>query len=216
MRACHPEQEGCVERDDVRIFYKVFGTGKPTVLLLPTWLIVHSRIWKAQVPYIARHCRVITFNGCGNGRSRRPASADAYSDQEFVADALAVMDATATRQAVLVAISAGACWTLLLAAKHTERVAGAVFIGPALPLGPGNPGRLMYSFNDVLDTDAGWTKYNHHYWLKDYRGFLEFFMPQIFTEPHSTKQTEDAVGWKLETTPEVLIAIMDVPSAVPI
>jgi len=214
MRARYPDQEGAALRDGVHIFYEVFGTGEPTVLLLPTWSIVHSRIWKAQVPYLARHCRVITFDGRGNGRSSRPANADAYSDREFVADALAVMDATATEQAVLVSLSAGACWALLLAAEHPERVTGAVFIGPALPLGFPHTERMVYSFDDVLDTDEGWAKDNRHYWLKDYRGFLEFFMAQIFTEPHSTKQFEDAIGWGFETTPEVLIATQDAPPAV--
>jgi pimeloyl-ACP methyl ester carboxylesterase/predicted glycosyltransferase len=214
MRARYPDQEGEVSRVEARIFYEIFGTGDPTVLLLPTWSIVHSRIWKAQVPYLARHCRVITFDGRGNGRSSRPERVEAYSDKEFAADALAVMDATATRQAVLVSVSAGAYWALLLAAEHPERVAGAVFIGPALPLGPSHQERLMYSFNDVLDTDEGWARYNRHYWLKDYRGFLEFFMSQIFTEPHSTKQIEDAVGWGLETTPGVLIATEDAPFTV--
>ncbi len=213
MRARYPDQEGFVERGDVRIFYEVFGTGEPTVLLLPTWSILHSRLWKAQVPYLARHCWVITFDGRGNGRSSRPAGADAYSDRGFAADALAVMDATATRRAVLVSFSLGTLWALLLAAEHPERVAGVVFIGPALPFGL-HPPRMMYSFDDVLDTDEGWAKYNRHSWLKDYHGFLQFFMSQIFTEPHSTKQIEDAVGWGLETTPEVLIATADAPYAV--
>jgi len=127
---------------------------------------------------------------------------------------LAVMDATATRQAVLVSLSMGAYLALLLAPEHPERVAGAALIGPALPLGSGHPERMVYSFNDVLDTDEGWAKYNRHYWLKDYRGFLKFFMAQLFTEPHSTKQIEDALGWGLETTPQVLIATADAPSAV--
>jgi hypothetical protein len=85
IRARYPDQEGFVERGDVRIFYEVFGTGEPTVLLLPTWSIIHSRLWKAQVPYLARHCPVITFDGRGNGQSSRPESAYAYSDREFVA-----------------------------------------------------------------------------------------------------------------------------------
>jgi pimeloyl-ACP methyl ester carboxylesterase len=98
MRACYPEQEGFIERNGVRIFYEVFGAGEPTVLLLPTWSIVHSRIWKAQVPYLARHCRVLTFDGRGSGRSSRPATPEAYAEREFAVDALAVMDATATQQ----------------------------------------------------------------------------------------------------------------------
>jgi pimeloyl-ACP methyl ester carboxylesterase/predicted glycosyltransferase len=214
MRVRYPDQEGFAERGDVRTYYEVFGTGEPTVLLLPTWSIVHSRLWKAQVPYLARHCRVITFDGRGNGQSSRPENAVAYGDSEFVADALAVMDATAIGQAVLVSLSAGANWALPLAAEHPERVAGAVFIRPALPLSPPYPKRVMYSFDEVLDTDEGWAKFNRHYWLKDYRGFLEFFMAQIYTEPHSTKQIEDCVGWGLETTPEVLIATDAAPSVV--
>jgi hypothetical protein len=50
MRACQPAVDGYVERDGVKVFYEVFGQGDPTVLLLPTWSIVHSRFWKLQVP----------------------------------------------------------------------------------------------------------------------------------------------------------------------
>ena len=73
------------------------------------------------------------------------------------------------------------------------------------PLGEG-PQERVYPWDEELDTDEGWAKYNRHYWLRDYRGFLEFFFSEMFNEPHSTKQIEDCVGWGLETTPEVLIA----------
>src|SRR5260370_5485898 len=152
MRARYPDQEGFVERDGVNIFYEVFGKGDPTVLLLPWASIGHSRTWKAQVPYLARHCRVITFDGRGNGRSSRPATPEAYIDREFAADALAVMDATATRQAVLISLSRGACWALLLAAEHPERVARAMFISPALPLSPSHAQRMRYAFDAFLHT----------------------------------------------------------------
>src|SRR4249920_1172777 len=106
MRASQPIRDGYVERDGVKIFYEVFGSGEPTVLLLPTWSIIHSRHWKMQIAYLARHCRVITFDGRGNGRSDRPSSG--YDEREFAADALAVMDATETERAVLVSLSLGA------------------------------------------------------------------------------------------------------------
>ena len=93
-RARYPDREGYVERDGVRIFYEVYGEGEPTVLLLPTWSIIHSRHWKMQIPYLARHCRVLTFDGRGNGRSDRPAQPEAYDEREFAADALAVLDET--------------------------------------------------------------------------------------------------------------------------
>ena len=60
----------------MKLHYEVYGSGEPTVLLLPTWSIIHSRHWKMQIPYLARHCRVVTFDGRGNGRSdRREAAA---------------------------------------------------------------------------------------------------------------------------------------------
>jgi pimeloyl-ACP methyl ester carboxylesterase/predicted glycosyltransferase len=212
MRARYPDQEGYIERDGVRVFYEVFGAGEPTVLLLPTWSIIHSRFWKAQIPYLARHCRVITFDGRGNGRSSRPTDPAAYAPEEIVRDALDVLDAAGAQQAALVSLSMGAQWALMLAAEHAERVAGVVFIGPSLPLPPYHASRVLYAFDDVLGTDEGWAKYNRRYWLKDYRGFLEFFFSQCFTEPHSTKQIEDCVGWGLATTPQTLLAIEDTPA----
>ena len=202
-RARYPDESGYVERDGVRLFYEVYGSGEPTVLLLPTWSIVHSRHWKMQIPYLARHCRVLTFDGRGNGRSDRPPAG--YDEREFAADALAVMDATGTAEAVLVSLSMGAQRALLLAGEQPDRVRGAVFICPAVPIGDPPPGRT-HRWDEELDTDEGWAKYNRYYWLRDYRGFLEFFFSQMFTEPHSTKPIEDCVGWGLETTPETLVA----------
>ena len=49
MRAQYPDTDGFVERDGVKVFYEVFGSGEQTLLLLPAWSIVHSRIWKMQV-----------------------------------------------------------------------------------------------------------------------------------------------------------------------
>ena len=139
MRACQPNRDGFVERDGVKIYYEVFGAGEPTVLLLPTWSIVHSRHWKMQIPYLARHCRVVTFDGRGNGRSDRPTEPDAYREEVFAADALAVMDATGTERAVLVSLSRGAERSLHLAASHPERVVKLVFIAPASAAAAGDP-----------------------------------------------------------------------------
>src|ERR1051325_8733992 len=138
-RARYPDTEGYIERDGVRVFYEVYGEGEPTVLLLPTWSVIHSRHWKMQIPYLARHSRVVTFDGRGNGKSDRPAEAAAYDEREFAADALAVMDATGTERAVIIGFSLGSQRGLLLAAEHPERIDGAVFGGPHFP-GRGAPG----------------------------------------------------------------------------
>ncbi len=211
MRAREPDRQGFVDRDGVKIGYEVFGEGPRTVLLLPTWSIVHSRLWKSQVPYLARHLRVVTFDGRGNGRSDRPAEAAAYDDRLYAADALAVLDAVGVERATVVSASAGAYWHLILAAEHPERVEGSVFVVPALPLAPRHSGRDI-NFNAHHPDHDGWHKFNRHYWIEDFRGFLEFFFGNMFTEPHSTKQIEDAIGWGLETTPETLIATLEAPA----
>lgn len=201
-----------------RVFYEVFcaeHTTGPVVLLLPTWSIIHSRFWKVQAPYLARHYRVITFDGRGSGRSDRPLDPVAYTDNEFVADALAVLDTVAVPRAVVISLSMGAEWALRLAALHPQRVAGAVFTGLSLPIPPGHKNRAIRSFDEQLDTDEGWAKYNRYYWLKDYRGFAVFFFSQCFPEPHSTKPIEDCVGWALETTPQTLLTKHDAPSPRP-
>jgi pimeloyl-ACP methyl ester carboxylesterase len=216
MRARQPDADGFVDRDGTKLHYEVFGDGSPTVLLLPTWSIIHSRHWKMQVPYLARHYRVVTFDGRGNGRSDRPTTPEAYTEQEYAADALAVMDATQTARAIVVGFSMGAQRGLLLAANHPERVEAAVFIGPSYQGGGAPlPERTVHSWEDELDTDEGWAKHNRHYWLRDYRGYLEFFMSRMFTEPHSTKPIEDAVGWGLETTGETLALTYLAPSLEP-
>jgi pimeloyl-ACP methyl ester carboxylesterase/predicted glycosyltransferase len=199
MRAREPDYEGFVERDGVRVGYAVFGAGEPAILLLTSWAIVHSRQWKAQVPYLARRFRVITVEGRGNGRADRPVTAKAYSDREYVDDAIAALDATGVDRAVVVGLSLGGRHALQLAAWYPERAAGVVAIGTALPW-PMPP-----DFDEPKDSYEGWGKANRHYWLADYRGWVEFFMSQVFTEPHSIKQREDFVGYGLETTAETLL-----------
>jgi pimeloyl-ACP methyl ester carboxylesterase len=214
-RARYPDEEGCVDRGGVRIFYEVYGRGEPTLLFLPPWAIVHSRIWKLQIPYFARHFRVVVFDGRGNGRSDRPDTAEAYAEWEYAADALAVLDETATDRAVVVALSWGCQWGLILTARHPERVKAVWFVGA----GPGLTGQPFsyeeYPFDEHLDTDEGWAKENRHYWLRDWRGYVEFFFSQCFTEPHSTKQIEDAVEWGLETTAETMLLTEAAPTLDP-
>src|SRR5262245_11029057 len=201
-RARYPDEDGFVERNGVRIFWERYGETEPTILLPPTWELVHSRCWKMQIPYFARHGRVLTFDPPGNGRSDRPRESAAYERSEVAEYAVAVLDAARVERAIVVS------WcdmgeSLILAAEHPQRVSGLVFIAPALPVHEREVPE--FSFDDELDTDEGWAKENRHFWLRDWAGYVEFFISQMFAEPHSTKQIEDAVGWGLETDAETLL-----------
>src|SRR5207245_304673 len=153
-------------------FYEVFGAGDRTILLLPAWSIIYSRMWKMQVPYLARHYRVVSFDGRGSGRSDRPVGPDRYLAAEYAADALAVLDATDTERAVVVSLSRGASYSLHLAAMSPERVTAQVLICPTTPLVPFAPARMPFArcFEDELDNDDGWAKDNALYWQRDYQG----------------------------------------------
>jgi pimeloyl-ACP methyl ester carboxylesterase len=196
------------------VFWERYGDGEPTILFLPTWTLVHSRCWKAQIPYFARHGRVLTFDPRGNGRSDRPHDPALYAESEFAADALAVMDATNTERAALVALSKGAQRALLLATEHPERVAGAVFIGPWFPVSPlhGLRWRLMAHPRLVRllfvrpPIAVGWLKFNAAHWRANYPDFVEWFMRRNSNTPHSSRQIEESIEWGLRTDAEALIA----------
>jgi pimeloyl-ACP methyl ester carboxylesterase/predicted glycosyltransferase len=214
MRARYPDTEGFIERDGVKVAYEVFGAGEPALVFTPTDPLVHSRAWKAQVPYLARTFKVVTIDPRGNGKSDRPKSAGAYADTEFVADTIAVMDAEGIGQAVLVGFCTSGWFALLTAALHPSRVLGVISVATWAPLLTSPlPWRAVYDFNQAHDTGEGWAKDNRYYWQRDWRGFAEFFFGELLPEPHSTKQQEDCVGWVLESTPEVNLALRDAPGS---
>jgi pimeloyl-ACP methyl ester carboxylesterase/predicted glycosyltransferase len=208
MRPRPPELTGSVSRNGTTVGYDVFGDhNTPSVVLTPAWAIAQSRLWKAQVPVLARRYRVITVEGRGNGRADRPIDPAAYTFAEHAGDVLAVLDATGTERAVVAGVSRGGVLTALLAATAPERVTGAILIAPALKsLAPAFPEQLVHSFTREPDADEGWALYNQHVWRRDLPRFADFFWHEVFPEPHSTKQIEDGVGWTLETDGDVLAA----------
>ena len=177
------------------------ASGEPAILFVPPWSIVDSRCWKLQVPEFSRRHRVVVFDPRGNGRSGRPEDPAAYVEDEYAADALAVLDATDTERALLVTLSLGAQRALILAAEHPDRVTGLVLVGAALDLGEDASveRQAAATSSTTSAADEGWLRYNAHSWRRDFQGFLQFFFEQVFSEPHSTKEIEDCVGWGLET-----------------
>jgi len=210
-RARYPDAEGDVDSQGIPIHWERYGDGAPAILFQPAWSIIHSRCWKAQIPYFARHHRVITFDPRGNGRSGRPIERAGYAESAFAEDAVKVLDASETHRAVVVGLSRGAQRGLILAARQPDRVAGLVLIAPSVPLAPMPPHRAdaFARFHEERKDDRPWHQYNAHYWRRDFPAFLEYFFSQAFSEPHSTKQIEDCVGWGLECGADALIASED-------
>ncbi len=216
-RAREPDADGYVESAGVKLHYEVHGDGGPTILLLPTWTIIHKRFWKLQVPYLSRHHRVVTYDGPGNGLSDRPLASDAYHHDRQVEHALAVLDATGTDRAAVVGLSMGGLWALQLAGEHGDRVLGTVTIGASVPLTDTQAARLQPGGDPLQLTPSAvpsvardpldhWAKYDPEFWEQRHEDFLWFFFGMCFPEPRSTKPIEDCVTWGLDTVPEVLTA----------
>jgi pimeloyl-ACP methyl ester carboxylesterase/predicted glycosyltransferase len=211
-RARYPDSDGYVERDGQRLFYEVYGEGEETIFLLPTWSVGHSRHWKMQIHYLARHFRVLTMDGLGNGRSDRCRDPKRYAPFEFARDCLAVMDATGTERAVMASLSTGAQYQFELARLAPERVVGAVFIGPLFPYTPSKNSLFVDPFIQALSRSVRlpapvwWAHMNPVYWRRDLPRFANWFIPRIFPEPHSTKGIEDGVKWMLDSDPQTITA----------
>jgi pimeloyl-ACP methyl ester carboxylesterase/UDP-N-acetylglucosamine:LPS N-acetylglucosamine transferase len=207
-----PVREGFARHGEIRLAFQVFGQAAPTLFLLPGWQMAHSRVWKFQVPYLARWFRLVTFDARGSGRSDRPATG--YDHDTLTADALAVMEAAEVDRAAVIGWSGGANHAIMLAADHPDRVSHLVLISgaPSQAVGAERERRreeVLRLFHEVRERYAGWAKLNANYFRADYLGWVEFFAAQMLPEPHSTKALADAMSWGLDGDPEILIRTRD-------
>ncbi len=104
MRAKMPDKEGFIDRDGVRLHYEIYGDGPETMVFPAAWSITHARRATAACRLTAIPCcwrfRCVLYDGRGSGKSDRPEDVAAYSLSNYVADALAVMDATGADKAI--------------------------------------------------------------------------------------------------------------------
>jgi pimeloyl-ACP methyl ester carboxylesterase len=196
MRARYPDNEGFAERDGVRLFFEAYeADAEEAILLVCPWAWSPARTWKAQIPFLARHFRVVAFDPRGTGGSDRPAEVEAHAAGEHAADAIAVMDAAGLERAAVVTVGPGVVQTLTLAALHPDRIDGMVLITPdPWPL----KRYLDSAVKGELDAYEGWDKFNPAYWARDWSGFAAWWAAKLNAAPHSTKQIEDVIGYLLQ------------------
>jgi pimeloyl-ACP methyl ester carboxylesterase len=202
-RAVHPRiADWVVDEDGVRVFYEVYGDSQDVVCLLPPWPVMHSRAWRAQIAYLARHFSVIAIDPRGNGRSDRPSDWGAYSREKAIGDVLAVLDAAGVEDAMMISGSPRAVLLLGLCVDHPERVRAGVFITPQLWIEE-DFARAFTS--DQSDAYEGMEKMSRHYWRQDWRGFVEWFGRWSLSAPHSSRPIEEMVREGLQTDGETLV-----------
>lgn len=214
MRAREPVESGRLRLQGFEIAYEVFGSpDAPPLMLLPTWQIVPSRIWKMQVPFLARTQRVIVWDPPGNGGGERTLDRASVEYDRLAAQALGLLDHLGVPSASMAGYSRG-CWLgMTIAASQSERVSRLILIGGGVSEDPRPfpPSRFL----ERRESYSGWEKMNAHYWSEHYLDWLDFFFHELFSEPHSTKQIEDGIGWGLETTAEILGLTVGNPAMFP-
>ncbi|HVL57549.1 MAG TPA: alpha/beta fold hydrolase [Burkholderiaceae bacterium] len=178
-----PVRDGRIVRDGVATYYAAYGEQGPWLVFSPTYQIVHSSVLKANVPYLARHFRVLVMDLRGNGRSDRPDDPAAYSLDAYFADVVGVLDALEIERCALVGISATTMLSIRLAAEQPERVSHLIVIG-------GFAERTLKTPAAAEATAAAYEVMRN-----DWPRHLDEFFTTLFTEPHSTKQYEDGVRW---------------------
>jgi DNA-binding SARP family transcriptional activator/pimeloyl-ACP methyl ester carboxylesterase len=116
--------------DGVSVAYQVAGDGPIDILAIPGFVSHLDIWWNAPTDRLVRRLtsmgRLIAFDKRGMGLSDRP---DQIHAEQWVDDALAVLDAVESKRAVILGVSAGTPTALLLASRFPERVRALVLHG---------------------------------------------------------------------------------------
>jgi len=188
-------KQGYVENDGARIWYVVYGSGQPVILLHGG--LGHSGNWGYQVPALVKNgYRAIFMDSRGHGRSTR--DLQPYSYELMASDVLAVMDALSIEKTTLVGWSDGACTALILADRSPSRVSGVSYF--ACNMDPS--GTKEFKLTPTVERC-----FNRH--VKDYQ--------QLSATPDQFKEFSEAVGLMQRTQPNYSaddLARISVPVAI--
>jgi pimeloyl-ACP methyl ester carboxylesterase len=113
--------------DGVELYYEEAGRGFP--LLFIHEFAGDHRSWAPQVKHFSRSYRCIAYAARGYPPSEVPTTVSAYSQEQAVRDAVAVLDAAGARSASVVGLSMGGFAALHLVLRHSDRLRSAVVAG---------------------------------------------------------------------------------------
>jgi pimeloyl-ACP methyl ester carboxylesterase len=169
---------GTITRDGVALVYWTWPGGDPPVLLLHG-IGNYGRYWDLFAEVIAGRLRLVAPDARGHGESGRPR--DGYAPADFVADALAVLDAARIERAIVVGHSMGGLHSIHLAAKNPDRVRALAIIDASpepMPAGSERARRLLTErparFADRAEARTYLERISPGYTDAVYRNRLEF------------------------------------------
>jgi pimeloyl-ACP methyl ester carboxylesterase len=122
-----------ITRNDVEIHFETHGRGAPFMFFSET--ACDGEVWKIfQVQEFSRDHMVITHDYRGTGKSSKPSKQ--YSTEDFVDDAVAILDHLNAGPAIVCGHSMGGRVIQLMALKHPARIRKMIIASS----GAGHPG----------------------------------------------------------------------------
>lgn len=91
-------------KDGTPISYEVYGSGEPALVFVHGWSC-DARYWRAQLPHFSKKYRMIVIDLAGHGHSGMMRSQ--YTMRAFGEDVQAVVEATGSRNVILIGHSMG-------------------------------------------------------------------------------------------------------------
>ena len=146
---------------DLHLAYQVVGEGDLDLLLIDTWVHHVEAVW--DFPDFARFLRrlssfgrLIHFDRRGTGLSDPVPPTQLPSLDEQVGDAMAVMRAAGSREAVLIGINDGTIIALLLAAQHPDLCRSLILftLTKAHSMAGGMPMESIDAVIEMIEKDA--------------------------------------------------------------
>jgi pimeloyl-ACP methyl ester carboxylesterase len=115
-----------IDRDGVRIYYEVHGSGP--ALLLTHGYSSTSAMWQGQIAALSKHHKLVVWDMRGHGQSDYPADPASYSEALTVADMAALLDEVGAKDAIIGGLSLGGYMSLAFHRAHPERVRALLII----------------------------------------------------------------------------------------
>jgi pimeloyl-ACP methyl ester carboxylesterase/DNA-binding winged helix-turn-helix (wHTH) protein len=129
--ARNQEVRFCRTTDGINLALAAVGDGSP-LIKVANWLTHieydwESPIWLPLLQQLAERCRLIRYDGRGNGLADRDVSEISFA--AFVSDLEAVVEATQAERPALLGISQGAAVAITYAVRHPDRVSKLILYG---------------------------------------------------------------------------------------
>src|SRR6185503_8029149 len=177
-----------VSRPDAKVFYQVTGSAARDLFLCPPCQpVVGSRMWKNNVPYLARHFRVATMDPRGHGRSDRPATG--YDFATRYGDLQAVLEQTVRLPFALVAFTCSTMLAVRYVLDHPGAVSHLVLLGAQYRQA------LPQPFEEKVERVI----------REDFEGWQRRLFSKMYPEPHCLRALEDHYEWVKATAPDILV-----------